>query len=342
LTKLSYGGRNAARFSRLPGRLHSASETAPRAACFYNLHDLIYVNKKSANQFADKTGKAMNNDKDYLSEFEREFELNDFSSEYDGEMNASEEFDNEFENDFSSETNDEFETQDEYELNDEYESEDEYEFQDEQSDSEMENYLQEYDSPDREFEDRIYSALNGEHESSFEMEQELDRVLHEMEVEYFWKAAKGFWNKHKKKLMKVANLTPLGGGLSMLAKAAGGDLRGLLKKGAMMAANAYLPGVGGAIAGKLLNSETAAPADPRAQAQQVVQVAKDAYRNMAGLVPNLRPGNIPNQISRFSRQALTMARNKHSGRRRGGKGKRVIRLNPGSTVVVKRDRIIIY
>ena len=30
----------------------------------------------------------MNNNKDYLSEFEREFELNDFSSEYDGEMNT--------------------------------------------------------------------------------------------------------------------------------------------------------------------------------------------------------------------------------------------------------------
>jgi hypothetical protein len=270
----------------------------------------------------------MNNDKDYLSEFEREFELNDFSSEYDGEMNTSEESDNEFENDFSNESNDEFESNDEYELNDE------------QSDSVMENYLQEYDSPDREYEDRIYSALSGEHESSFEMEQEIDRVLHEMEVEYFWKAAKGFWNKHKKKLMKVANLTPLGGGLSILAKAAGGDLRGLLKKGAMMAANAYLPGVGGVIAGKLLNSETATPADPRAQARQLVQVAKDAYRNMAGLVPNLRPGNIPNQISRFSRQALMMARNKHSVRRR--RGRRVIRLNPGSTVVVKRDRIIIY
>ena len=33
-----------------------------------------------------------------MSEFEREFELNDFSSEYDGEMNTSEEFEDELEN----------------------------------------------------------------------------------------------------------------------------------------------------------------------------------------------------------------------------------------------------
>ena len=107
-----------------------------------------------------------------------------------------------------------------------------------------------------------------------------------------------------------------------------------------MAANAYLPGVGGMVAGKLLNSETPSADQARAQAQQAVQVAKDAYQNMAGLMPNLRPGNIPNQINNLSKQALTMAKNKHSGYRR--RNKQVIPRTPNSVVVVKPNRIIIY
>ena len=282
----------------------------------------------------------MNNYKDYLSEFENEFEANDISSEYDGENGQSDEF--EFENDFSNESNDEyeldseFEANDEYELDSEFETNDEYEFENEQIDSEMENYLQESGSRDQEFEDRVYAALSGEHESSFEMEQEIDRVLHEMEIEYFWK-------KYKNKIMKIAKMTPLGASVSALGKLAGGDVRNFLKKGVMMAANTYLPGVGGMIAGKLLNSETAAAKPLRAQAQQVVAVAKDAYRNMGQLMPSIKPGNVPRQINRYSRQAVMMARRRHA--RRGGvgtSGRRVIRIRPGATVIVKRDRVIIY
>lgn len=285
----------------------------------------------------------MNNEKDYLSEFEREFE-NDFSSEYDGEMNTSEEFEDEFENDFSNESNDEFETQDEYELNDEYESNDEYEFEGEQPDSEFENYLQESDSPDREFEDRIYSALSGEYESSFEMEQEIDRVLHEMEVEYFWKSAKKFWNKHKKRIMPFAKHLIPGGTLASLAKYAGVDVRNLLKsnlfkKALSMGANFAMPGVGGALVGGLLNRETPTN-NARAQARQIVQVAKNTFQNTAQLIPNLRPGNIQQQISRFSQQGLRMAKANVRDHRR--KNKRVIRIKANSIVVVKPGRVIIY
>jgi hypothetical protein len=288
----------------------------------------------------------MNSDKNYLSEFEQEFEFDDMSSEYSDESDMSGEFENDFSNesDDESEFESEYELSDEYELDDESESDDEYELESEYEDSESKNYLQEYGSPDQEFEDRIYSALNGQYESSFEMEQEIDRVLHEMEVEYFWKSAKKFWNKHKKRIMPFAKHLIPGGTLASLAKYAGADVRGLLKKGITMAGNAYLPGVGGALAGslagKFLNRETPNVNDARAQASEVVGVAKDAFKNMAMLVPNLRRGNIPNQISRFSRQAVGMAKKRRSGNR--GKAKRVIRRNPGSTVVVKSDRIIIY
>lgn len=283
--------------------------------------------------------------KDYLSEFEREFELDDFSSE----SQSSEEYQDEYENDFSGESDSELDTYNEYELNDELDTQGEYEFEGEEPDSEMENYLQEYNSPDQEYEDRLYSALSGEYESSFEMEQEIDRVLHEMEKDYFFGGIKKFLKKKVGSLGKLSGIAKQfipGGTLAALTKFAGGNLRNLLKsdlikKGLSMAANAYLPGVGGMVAGKLLNSETPNADQVRAQATQAVAVAKDAYRNMAGLIPNLRPGNIPNQINNLSRQALTMAKNRHSGYR-GRRNKQVIPRNPNSVVVVKPNRIIIY
>jgi hypothetical protein len=293
----------------------------------------------------------MNNYKDYLSEFEREFETNDSSSEYDGENGVSEEYEDELENDFSNESdqkldsNNEYESDQELDTHQEYELDNEYELESELQDSESENYLQEYSSPDQEFEDRLYSVLNGEHESSFEMEQEIDRVLHEMEVEYFWKAAKNAWKKHKNKIMPFAKHLIPGGSLASLGKFAASNLRGVLKndlirKGLTMAGNAYLPGVGGAVVGGLLNRETPNANDARAQAGQAVKVAKDAYQNMAGLIPNLRPGNIPNQISRFSKQAVGMAQKRHSVYK--GKTKQVVRIKPNSIVVVRPDRVIIY
>ena len=110
-----------------------------------------------------------------------------------------------------------------------------------------------------------------------------------------------------------------------------------------MAANVYMPGVGGALAGKLLNSETPNVDQARAQARQAVRVAKNAYQNMVRLIPNLRPGNIPNQISRFSQQSLAMANAKHRDHRNyRGRTKRVIRINANSIVVVKPGRVIIY
>jgi hypothetical protein len=293
----------------------------------------------------------MNYKNDYLSEFESEFELDNFSSEYQEETDFSQELEDEAENDFYRESNQEFETQDEYELSDEYGSSDEYELNDEyepdneQADSELENYLQEFSSPDQEFEARLYSALVGDHESSFEMEQEIDRVLHEMEVEYFWKSAKKFWNKHKNKLMPLAKQLIPGGTIGSLAKLAGGNLRGLLKndllkKALTLGANAVAPGVGGAVAGSLLNSETPNLPHPQNQAAQAVNIAKDAYLNMAKALPNLRPGNLPDQIRRFSHRSLGLAKRRHSISK--GKKKQIIRIRPGTTVVVRPDRIIIY
>jgi hypothetical protein len=279
-------------------------------------------------------------------------------------------FENEFELDLEDNTNSEFEeTNNEFELADqefediqneqenyeniegEFEEEfenPEQEFEDTSnaySNNESRNWLGEDSSLDKEYEDRIYTALSGEYENSFEMEQEIDRVLYEMEMDYFWGSAKKLWNKQKKKLLGVAKNFVPGGTLLNLAKLAGGDLRGILKsdlfkKGLSLAANAVAPGVGGAIAGSLLDNETPVVNNLGGQAKQAVQIAKSAYKNMAGLIPSLQPGNIPQQLRRFSSQALMGAKKRQNIFM--GKKKQVIPIATGSIVVVRPNKVIIY
>lgn len=275
---------------------------------------------------------------DGWSDLENEFELEleDSSSQeiQEGEFElADEEFEdmnNEFEN-----------VEGEFEMEAETDYEDDHEF--EEPDRESRQWLGE--SNDYEYEDRIYAALSGEYESSYEMEQELDRVLYEMEMDYFWKSAKKLWKKHKNKILGAAKGFLPAGTLQTLAKVAGGDIRSLLKsdllkKGLSMAANAVAPGVGGVIAGQLLDSEVGGANNVRNQAAQFVQTAKNAYQNMAKYIPHLKPGNIPQQISTLSRQAFNNAVQRQNSYR--GKKRRVIQTAPGSIVVVKPGRIIIY
>jgi hypothetical protein len=281
----------------------------------------------------------------FLTEASTDFE-NDFELEFnDSSSNELEERDNEFEL-ADQELGD---VQNEYEnIEGEFESDDRelednnYEYAN--TDSESSDWLNnEYDGSEREYEDRIYAALSGEYESSYEMEQEIDKVLYEMEMDYFFnpfKKLKGLKNLAKK----------IAGNLQSLAKLAGIDVRSLLKndwvkKGLSLAANAVAPGVGGAIASGLLNSgllnnEMPSANNLRQQAKQAVQVAKSAYQNMAGLMPTLRSGNIPDQLKRFSRMAFDNAKRKHSIYR--GKRKQVIATAPGSIVVVRPDKVVIY
>jgi hypothetical protein len=270
--------------------------------------------------------------------------LADLESEFEFEMDTEsgdqyESIENEFEAD------DEFEDmQNEYETDNEFEADDEYNDSEHESDNEFESWNDEYGLKDNEYEDRIYAALNGEHESSFEMEREIDSVLHEMEIDYFFNPFKKL-KQYKNKILNAAKGFLPAGTLQTLAKLAGGDLRSLLKsdlfkKGLSFAANAVAPGIGGTIASGLLNSEMPGAGDARSQAKQAVQVAKTAFKNMAGLMPSLQPGNIPKQIQSFSRQALSSALKKHAMYK--GKRRRTIMLRQGSIVVVKPGKVHIY
>jgi hypothetical protein len=275
---------------------------------------------------------------DGWSDLENEFELEleDSSSQeiQEGEFELADEELEDMNNEFES-------AEGEFEMEAGADYEDDHEL--EEPDHESRQWLGE--SNDYEYEDRIYAALNGEYESSYEMEQELDRVLYEMEMDYFWKSAKKLWNKHKNKILGAAKGFLPSGTLQTLAKVAGGDIRSLLKsdllkKGLSMAANAVAPGVGGVIAGQLLDSEVAGANHVRNQAGQFVQTAKNAYQNMAKYIPQLKPGNIPQQISALSRQAFNNAVQRQNSYK--GKKRQVIQTAPGSIVVVKPGRIIIY
>lgn len=286
----------------------------------------------------------------FLTEASTDFE-NDLELEFsDSSSNELEERDNEFE----------FEDQELEHVQNEYESiESEFETDDlemedsnyeyENADNESGNWLNsEYDGRENEYENRIYAALSGEYESSYEMEQEIDNVLRDMEIEYFWnpiKKAKSFLKKHKDKILKAAGSFLPAGTLQNIVKLAGGDLRGLLKsdlfkKGLSFAANAVAPGVGGALASGLLNSEVGSVNNARTQAKQAVNVAKSAFQNMTQLLPSLQKGNIPKQISSFSKQALSGAMQRHSPYK--GRTKKTVLIPPGSIVVVKQDRVNIY
>jgi len=267
--------------------------------------------------------------------------MNDFQNNYLSELEQEFDFNNE---DIVNETADEFELEDEmenYEMSDEMELDPEMEFDQEES----ENWLNEYSGTENEFEEKLYAALSGEHESNYEMEQAIDQVLHEMEQEYFWGAAKNLWKKHKGKLMGIAGKYLPKGTLQALGSLAGGDVRGLLKsdlfkKGLSLAANAVAPGVGGMVAGKLLNNETP-DSSARAQASKAVQMAKTAYQNMAQSIPGLQPGNVQAQIRNMSVQSLAAAKSKHQSFRKGKK-KRVILTDGNAVVVVHPGKVIIY
>ncbi|AQG78537.1 hypothetical protein [Spirosoma montaniterrae] len=254
----------------------------------------------------------------------------------------------EFEQEFGTDTAFETETDSgsAFEINDEFELETDSKTSAEWSNPDNENWLNEFDSREQEYEDRLYAAFNNEYESSFEMEQEIDRVLHEMETEYFFNGLKKFAQRNLGKLKSIASRYLPKNTLQSLAQLAGGNLRGLLKsdlfkKGLSFAANAVAPGIGGAIAGQLLNRETDTAPVARQQARQAVQTAKTAYQHLAQNLGNLRPGDLNAQLNSLSRQALSVARSQ-GGSTWKGKRRRDIPVPAGATVVVRNDRVTIY
>jgi hypothetical protein len=323
----------------------------------------------------------------YLSEFEQEFEMDDetngstdsFSNnESDGEYSY--EMDDESENDDELEVDDEFENDEELESDEEFENDDELE-----NDEEFENDYAawsragHYDR-DREFETRLYNAIQSNANNELDTELEIDNILHEMEKDYFFGSAKNWLKRKARKYGKFA--IPGYGALKAVSSLGRLNLRNLLKNKLLQTAAGFIPGAGPivsramGIAGDVLNKADAA----KQRIQDVVQVGKDAYQNLAAAIPDAQNEmEVRNASKEAWRKAVSnraqtrdhrlQSRGMSTGGQRNinyhrtkrafplppnarvavfpnkvsiNKRQQVIPIKPNSIVVVKKERLIIW
>lgn len=275
-----------------------------------------------------------NTTNNYLSEFEQEFELDD-STEMEWESDDSEyeyEDDSEYEYD---------NVDSEYESDDREWESDAYEYEPAQESGYSNGY-----GRDREFEARLYEALNTHRDNEFEAEMEVERVLHEMEQEYFFGALKNLAKKHGGGLLKrVVGGDPMGLASKLFSKKSRGFLRGLLKNKWVQKAASFIPGAGPIVSqamdvvGRLGDSEAPGMVS-RKDIRETVQTAKTAYQNLAKNLTQLRPGSTPEQLAKRVPVIYKQAVQRHSNA--AGKKRQIIPRAPGSTVVVYPDKIILY
>lgn len=299
----------------------------------------------------------------YLSEFEQEFEMDDEvtnpSSESDNESESDSEYsyetDDEFEND--DELDDEFESDDEFENDDELENDEEYEIDSEfENDDEFENDYAawsrdgNYDRG-REFESRLYRAIRSNADNELQTELELDNVLHEMEQDYFFGAAKKWLKKKVKKYGKFA--IPGYGALKAVSALGRLKIRNLLKNKLLQTAAGFIPGAGPivskamGIAGNVMDTADAA----KQKIQDVVQVGKDAYQNLAEAIPDAQNEMEVRAASKIAlRKAINNQIQTRDHRTRGrytnskvsrNRTKRVFPLPPNARVAVFATKISI-
>jgi hypothetical protein len=250
----------------------------------------------------------------YMSELESEFELNNelsSNNEYNDESNFEEEYNYELESDdaeYMDQEDDEFEDneyeEDEYEddeFENEYENDEEYET-DYATNSRDGNY-----DRDREFENRLYQAIRTNVNSELDTDHELESILHEMEQEYFFGSAKR-WLKNKANRLKSLK------GLTALGRL---NIRKLLKSKLLQTAAAFIPGAGPivskvmGIASSALDKVDAA----KEKIQDVVQVGKEAYKDLAKTVPEAQNEF---EVQRASKMALNRAIQNQSLRKFSG------------------------
>lgn len=258
----------------------------------------------------------MATEKNYLSEFEQEwnseFETTDVQHD------------------------DELEVEDEMELDEDLETGDEYEIsaQDDAYETDFEEDQDRENGMGYSYEDRLYNVLNGDHESELAFEQELNEVLHEMEKDYFWKGLKRKWNRFKKgkvfaALKKVADATPIGSTIKQYTALARGDIKGFAKNLAGQALSAMGPG--GGMAKQLLNLETpVANGNLRNSARYIHDATRNAYGNLLNQLTST--GN-PGKAKDFGKMAVQQAM--QSSRTRSGGRKHRITIGKNDVLIVR-------
>lgn len=268
--------------------------------------------------------------RNYLSEFEREFELDDELENPPG---------------FDSLADEASDIDSEYE----YDEEEDLEYGEEEVDNEYENETEPWDmEADQDYTNRLYEAMRDGVDNEFEMEQTIDRVLYEMEQDFFFKklqkAGTKFLRTSGGKLVKkVVKNSPWGIAAKALSKVARGDIKGALKgvlnNDLVKQAVSMMPG-GGAIskgmdvANKLIEDET--PGVSKENAQRAVQLAKHAYGNLA---KNMAQMTSLNQLKDMGKNSVKKAAEDMKNHRKGMR-KTQIPLKPGSIVTVHAGKFI--
>lgn len=247
----------------------------------------------------------MATEKNYLSEFEQEWNSEFETTDVQNDAYELEVEDEEMDSDDELESGDDFETS---------AQDDSYEMESGE-DHEQENGM------GYNYEDRLYNVLNGDHESELEFEHDLNEVLHEMEKDYFWKGLKSKWNKFKKgkvfaALRKVADATPIGSTIKQYTALARGDIKGFAKNLAGQALSAMGPG--GGMAKQLLNLETpVANGNLRNSARYIHQATRNAYGNLVNQLTSSvgNPGKAKDFGKMAVQQAVQSSRTRSGGRR---------------------------
>lgn len=272
----------------------------------------------------------MNNEsKDYLSEFEREFESGDSTVMQDEFESGDTPGDGEYE----------FDQDSEFEQGDSLSPEGEFESADPDFQSEG-DYLSELDSDhewdgeieengDRRYENRLFEIFSNSYENEFEFENDVNAVMHEIERDYFWSTVKK-WGKKLAPIAKVAiKAIPGSAGVMDVFKQLTKDPRALLKtlatKFGPQALNMIVPGAGVAASALLANSE--APDVVRQAAKDTVAMAKQSYTNLAnGIMKTDFAKNIPAVRSQLNNLAKNSFRAAHQKVRLGSRGSKYRRV----------------
>lgn len=249
----------------------------------------------------------------------------------------------ELEREFELEMDDEFELGEDSETDEEYEEDSELEFEDES----------EFAAESGDYAERFFELSEREFESESEADEEVNGLLNEMERDFFWGGLKKRLKRAGKGLLKkglkfAAGQFPALQAFKGLTQLARGDLKGMLGALAKAGIMSAIPGAGAALpALKAIGFNPLGDSETNRDAwNNYVEVSREAFENLADTLHE--NADNPVEASKLAANAFqaavkkiqTMGPAAMPGRGASGvrrkRGRRVIYLAPGQSVVIKR------
>lgn len=226
----------------------------------------------------------------------------------------------------------------------------EFEADEGELDEEAGSSAYETDEATETFAGRFYELSQGSYESEFELDEDVNRLVAEMEHEFFFKglgrrlrrAGKGLL---KKAVKAAAGSIPAVKALQSVTQLARGNLRGMLGSLAKAGLASAIPGGAVALpALKALGFEAEEPEANREAWRNYGEVSREAFQYLA---ENLHEhADAPAEASRLATAALQAGLRKGQTRPRGrsfrrhagpSAGTRVIRLRRGDRLIITVD-----